>query len=314
MLPFVVRNQAHVTRLITLACLLIAADASAQSPPVTVAMIDGEPITAAEVERELAAAYPNRKLEGSERLALLARARDQVIDRRLALRRLARQGEAATSADVDHALARLEKQVTDQGQNLAEHYERLGITRDAVRQTLLWQLSWQAYLARHLTDDNLAKYFERNRRDFDGTELKVAHILLKADGDDSAARALATKEAEALRAQITGSKLSFADAARQHSSGPSAKAGGDIGWIARREPMPETFSAAAFALKPGDVSPPVETTFGIHLIQVLEVKPGTKTWQEAADRLKPAATLFLFRRLAEQERMTTKVERMESWP
>ena len=86
-----------------------------------------------------------------------------------------------------------------------------------------------------------------------------------------------------------------------HGAGPSAKAGGDIGWIERREPMPEAFSAAAFALKPGEVSLPVETTFGVHLIQVLEVKPGTKTWQEAADRLKPAATLFLFRRLAEQE-------------
>jgi parvulin-like peptidyl-prolyl isomerase len=294
--------------------MLTIGNLAAQSPAVTVATIDGEPVLAAEIERELAAAYPNRKLEGDERRVLLARARDQVIDRRLVLRRLVRQGEAASTADVDHALAKLEKQVTEQGASLAEHYERLGVTREVVRQTLLWQLSWQAYLSKHLTAENLAKYFERNRRDFDGTQLKVAHILLKVSSDDPAALAAAKKQADQLRASIVGSKLTFADAARAHGAGPSAKSGGDIGWIERREPMPEAFSAAAFALKPGEVSLPVETTFGIHLIYVLEVKPGTKTWDEAADQLKPAATLFLFRRLAEQEGAGAKVERVEGWP
>ncbi len=304
-------NVACIALIVPLAA---ANPARAQSSPVQVATIDGEPVSAADVERELAAAYPNRKLAGDERRALLLRARDQVIDRRLVLRRLVRLGEAASTADMDYALARLEKQVTDKGQTLADHYERLGITRDQVRQTLLWQLSWQAYLNKHLTDDNLAKYFERNRRDFDGTQLKIAHILLKVAGDDPTAREAAIKRAEELRTQIGGGKLSFADAARDHSAGPSAKSGGDIGWIERREPMPEAFSAAAFALQPGEVSPPVETTFGVHLIQVLEVKPGTRTWQDAADRLKPAATLFLFRRLAEQERQGAKVERVETWP
>jgi parvulin-like peptidyl-prolyl isomerase len=294
--------------------LLLVGQAAAQSPPVAVASIDGEPVYAGEVERELATAYPNRPLAGEERLTLLARARDQVIDRRLVLRRLVRMGEAASAADVDHALAKLEKQVTDQGRSLTEHYERLGATRDQVRQTLVWQLSWQAYLNKHLTDDNLARFFERNRQAFDGTELKVAHILFKAATADAAARAAAIQRAEQLRTDIVAGKLSFADAARKHSAGPSAKAGGDIGWIGRRAPMPEAFSAAAFALQPGQVSPPVETVFGVHLIQVLEVKPGNKSWQDVVDSLKPAATLFLFRRLAEQERQRAKVERVEGWP
>ncbi len=316
-LHFAICNRFRVPRLCGLALVVLLALAGlavGQSSPTPVATIDGETVYAAEALRELAAAYPNRKLEGDERRVLLARARDQVIDRRLVLRRLVRQGEAASSDDVDHALARLEKQVTDKGQALDEHYLRLGLTREAVRQTLLWQLSWQAYLNKHLTDANLAKYFEQHRRDFDGTQLKVAHILLKAASDDPAARAAAIKRADDLRASVVGGKLTFAAAAREHGAGPSAKAGGDIGWIERREPMPEAFSAAAFALKPGEVSPPVETTFGVHLIQVLEVKSGTKTWQEVAVRLKPAATLFLFRRLAEQEGQGTKVERVEGWP
>ena len=122
------------------------------------------------------------------------------------------------------------------------------------------------------------------------------------------------KQAEQLRQSITGGKLAFADAAKQNSAGPSAKVGGDIGWIQRREPMPEAFSAAAFALQPGEVSPPVTTTFGVHLIQVQEVKPGTKTWQDAADQLRPAVTLYLFRWLADKERTAAKIERTGDWP
>jgi peptidyl-prolyl cis-trans isomerase SurA len=294
--------------------LSVSSAAYGQATSIQVAAVDGQPIFAAEVERELAKAYPDRKLADDERRALLARARDQVIDQRLVLGRLVRQNEAASTADIDLALAKLEKQVTDQGAALADHYQRLGITRDQVRQTLLWQLSWQAYLNKHLTDENLARFFERNRRDFDGTQLRVAHLLMKPAGSDDAARDAALKQAEQLREWIVGGKLAFAEAAKKHSQGPSAKDGGDIGWIDRREPMPESFSAAAFALNVGDVSPPVTTTFGVHLIQVLEVKPGTKTWQDAAERLRPAATLFLFRRLAEQERAEAKVERVENWP
>jgi peptidyl-prolyl cis-trans isomerase SurA len=285
-----------------------------QSSPVEVAKIDGEPVFAAEVERELAQAYGTRKLEGDERRTLLVRARDQVIDLRLVLRKLIQQGDAASPADIDHTLAKLEKQVTDQGVALTEHYRQLGTTRDEVRQSLQWKLSWQKYLARHLTEANLQTYFERHRRDFDGTELKVAHLLIKPAGSDADASAAAVKQAEQLRQSINGGKLSFADAAKQYSAGPSAKDGGDIGWIQRREPMPEAFSAAAFALAPGEVSPPITTTFGVHLIQVQEVKPGTKSWQDAADQLRPAVTLYLFRWLADKERAAAKIERKPDWP
>jgi parvulin-like peptidyl-prolyl isomerase len=304
--------------LLALVLLIPCCLASGQQLAVKVAAINGEPIFAAEVERELAEAYGDRKLADDQRRALLVRARDQVIDRGLVLKRLVRLGEAASTADVDHALAKLEKQVTDQGISLAEHYKQLGITRDQVRHALVWKLSWQQswqqYLGKQLHDENLQKYFERNRRDFDGTELKVAHLLIKAAGDDEAARAAAGQRAEQIRESIVGGKTTFAEAAKQHSTGPSAKEGGDIGWIQRREPMPEAFSAAAFALAPGEVSRPVTTTFGVHLIYVQQVKAGMKTWQDAADDLRPAVTLFLFRWLADKERETAKVERVEDWP
>ena len=78
--------------------------------------------------------------------------------------------------------------------------------------------------------------------------------------------------------------------------------------------MPEAFSQAAFALQAGEISQPVATTFGVHLIQVTEVKPGQRTWQDAAGELKPAMTVYLFRWLADKERMAAQVSRVGKWP
>jgi hypothetical protein len=107
-----------------------------------VATIDGEPVTAAEAQREFDRAFGRAELTEDERQRQLARARDQVIDRRLALRRLVRLGKSASQADVDQAFARLLKQLADQNIKPAEHYQRIGMTQAEVRQHLLWTLSW----------------------------------------------------------------------------------------------------------------------------------------------------------------------------
>jgi parvulin-like peptidyl-prolyl isomerase len=297
--------------LVFLLAATLAAKASSQEPTsAVVATIDGDPVLAAEVERELASAYRGRKLADDERRSLLPRARDQVIDRRLVLRRLVRTGQAASQADVDLALSRLEKQLAERNLTLAEHCREIGLAIDDIRQTLLWQLTWQAYLDKQLTPQNLERYFAEHRRDFDGTRLKVAHILIKPAGEGEAANAEAVAQADIIRAKIDSGMLKFADAARKHSAGPSAADGGDIGWIERRTPMPEEFSAAAYALEVGEVSRPVKSKFGVHLIQVLEVKPGDKTAEDVAAILRPAVTRYVFGWLADKERETAKIELM----
>ncbi|MCE9525651.1 MAG: peptidyl-prolyl cis-trans isomerase, partial [Planctomycetales bacterium] len=99
----------------------------------------------------------------------------------------------------------------------------------------------------------------------------------------------------------------FADAAKKHSQAPTAKDVGNIGTIRRHEPMPEDFSKAAFALKKGEVSPPVVSPFGVHLIQVQEIIPGRRTWEDCREELRPAVTLYLFRWIAEKQRKEAKI-------
>ena len=107
------------------------------------------------------------------------------------------------------------------------------------------------------------------------------HILVKTSevvSDADARRRLAD-----LRERIVQGGASFADLARQHSADISAAKGGDLGWIYPGDTVPE-FEQAMDALKPGEVSQPVQSPFGWHLIVVDE-----RRVQDVSDDRKRAA-------------------------
>jgi parvulin-like peptidyl-prolyl isomerase len=275
------------------------------------AKLNGEPILAAEIEAQLRLTYGDRKFSPTERSQLFRTALDLAIDRRLVFASLAKTGHAVSKEDVDSELSKLDKEFKAQGSSLRQHSEQTGFTPSDIRRSVAWKLSWERYCEKQLTPQNLEKYFERNRRDFDGTQLHIAQILFKLDADaNEQAIAAAKQRAADLRHQVTSGKLTFAAAAKQHSEAPSRENGGDIGWIERHRPMPEGFSQAAFALKKGEISEPVVNTFGVSLITVLDEKPGTRTWRNAESELRPAITLYLFRWLADKERAGATIEYM----
>jgi len=278
-----------------------------------VARVGGQPVYAAEVEQQLRQVLGDAPIDPAQRPALWEAARQKLIDRQLVLLALTEAGLAASKADVDLALARFEKQLQAQNRTLADHCAAVGLSVEQVRRALAWSLSWQRYCERYLTPENLEKYFQQHRRQFDGTELRVAQIFWKLPPEsDPAARKAAFEaalgQAQEVRAAILAGRQSFAEAARQHSQAPSRSDGGDIGWIERHRPMSEPFSQAAFRLKVGEVSEPVETPLGLHLITVLEEKPGQRTWQEAEAELREAVAVYLFRWLADRQRPKVRIE------
>jgi parvulin-like peptidyl-prolyl isomerase len=95
----------------------------------------------------------------------------------------------------------------------------------------------------------------------------------EAGGDGGLATGL-LERAAAIRTEIIQGKLSFADAARQYSAGPSHRQGGDLGWIGREGPLLDTFASKAYGLAKGVVSPPFVTPYGVHIVTVTGVEPG----------------------------------------
>lgn len=101
------------------------------------------------------------------------------------------------------------------------------------------------------------------------TQQRARHILIRTTPQLDARAAAARMDD--IRKQIVGGQASFAQMARQHSEDGSAMRGGDLGWTAPGQFVPE-FEKALLALQPGQVSEPVVTRFGVHLIQLIERK------------------------------------------
>jgi len=274
-----------------------------------IARVNGQPIVAGEVRRTVDALLKDRTVDASGRKVLEAEALEQLIDRQLVLGYLERRRLGMSRQEVRLAVERFEKRLRQQGVELAEYMKQGGIQLKDLDRRFAWQLGWQRYLDRYLTDENLAKYFEQHRRDFDGTEVRVAHLLLKVKPDSGREQLDATRQRAAeIRARIASGEISFEAAAEEYSQAPTAKWGGDIGFITRHHMMPAPFSEASFAMMPGDISPPVVTSFGVHLIQCTEVKEGTKRWTDVRDQLEPACNRYLFQWIAGREREGAKVE------
>lgn len=108
-----------------------------------------------------------------------------------------------------------------------------------------------------------------------GEILAASHILIKVDPNATPeARDSALKRAESVRSQV--SSANFGQMAKQYSSDGSARNGGNLGLFPRGMMVP-AFEQALLALKPGEISPVVETQFGYHIIRrptLAEVEPG----------------------------------------
>lgn len=107
-----------------------------------------------------------------------------------------------------------------------------------------------------------------------GQVLAASHILFLTQGMPDSAKAGIRKKAEAVRAQVTNAN--FADMAKKNSQDPGSKIkGGALGTFPRGAMVPQ-FEQALLALKPGEISPVIETQFGYHIIRrplFTEVRP-----------------------------------------
>jgi peptidyl-prolyl cis-trans isomerase SurA len=121
----------------------------------------------------------------------------------------------------------------------------------------------------------------------------VRHILVRTS--EVVSEADARRRLTDLRERIVTGAADFAEIARLHSQDGSAAKGGDLGWILPGDTVPE-FERAMAALKPRELSEPVRSPFGYHLIQVLERRASGLT----PERQRMQARLALKERKADE--------------
>lgn len=129
----------------------------------------------------------------------------------------------------------------------------------AARRATLAESYITAELASRVTDEALQEGYAAMVEGFPAEEeVRARHILVEKEED-------AKEIAEALR----GTDEDFAKLAAEKSTGPSGASGGDLGFFKKGD-MVAPFAEAAFAMQPGDISDPVQTRFGWHVIKLEE--------------------------------------------
>ena len=133
----------------------------------------------------------------------------------------------------------------------------------------------------------LRKRYADEKARFSTPEARLAsHILIAADGSDPAKLKAAEEKAAALAAQAKAPGADFAALAKANSDDTGSKGtGGDLGWV-ERDSMVKPFEDALFGMKAGEVSAPVKTEFGYHVLQLREVRGGQqRPFEEVRDQI-----------------------------
>jgi PPIC-type PPIASE domain len=293
-----------------LACLMLLFHAAvvwgAEDSSRVLAQVNGVPITAGDVEF----AATTQHVKPEERVRRDPELLERLIERQLVRGFLAGRKIAVPEDDLSFQIHQVEDAIKKHAEDPATLLPKLGYTPKRLKEELGLPLAWQVYVRQTVTLPQTKEYFEQHRAELDGTQLRARQIFLKlpagAGDADVSAKIAKLKD---VRSQISLGKLSFADAAKQFSESPSKEQGGDVGRFGFRGKLPEPVVRAAFALKVDEISEPVVSTFGVHLIQVTERQPGDLSLEDVRPVIVERLSEQLWAETIERERTSAKIER-----
>ncbi|MEW6684012.1 MAG: peptidylprolyl isomerase [Nitrospirota bacterium] len=149
---------------------------------------------------------------------------------------------------------------------LMQEGRRVGVEKDAAvksrledaRRQILVQSVLQKIVETDVTDEKVKAYYDSHKEEF--RQVRASHILVETE-----------QQAKDVKKRAVGSP-DFAALAKEVSTDPSAQEnGGDLGFF-RKDQMVKPFADKAFAMKVDEISDPVKTEFGYHIIKVAEIK------------------------------------------
>jgi peptidyl-prolyl cis-trans isomerase SurA len=243
-----------------------------------VAIVGKEIITLSDLNLTVQSMAMQNKLDPKSD-ELRDRVLEGLINEKLILAQALEDSVVVTNDEVTDRLDRQIKMLVQQAgseQRLEEVYN-MPISRmkrdfrDLIRNQLLVDRIRQTRQATlSVSRREVEEFFEAHRDSLPTipVEYELSHIFIKPKADSSVIRSVYTKAFGVLDSLKAGGD--FADFARRYSTDPgSAPGGGDLGWF-RRGVFEKEFEEAAFALKDGELSKPIKTTYGYHIIQLME--------------------------------------------
>jgi foldase protein PrsA len=269
------RARLRLLALAAAAVLVLAACAPGPAGnPNAAAVVDGEDIPVAEVERRFETVAENPQIapqleadeDGAFEQQVQAQILSQLIQSRLLRQGAGELGVEVTDADVEEQRAAIVEQVGGE-EAFAEIVEQNNLTEDEIDDQLR-DLAYQEQVQEALTadvevsDEEVAEFYEQNADSRYGEVASARHILVESEEEAE----------EALERVEEGEE--FASVAEDVSTDTaSAEQGGDLGEFTRDRMVPE-FADAVFGAEPGELVGPVETQFGYHVIEVTERSEG----------------------------------------
>jgi parvulin-like peptidyl-prolyl isomerase len=202
--------------------------------------------------------------------------------------------------EIDAKLKQMKKEAEDEPPGWGKLLESMYLTEEELRVQLESVLRWDEFTKTRATENTLKDFFDKNRTTFDGSQVQARHILISGNAEgcktklltlrksieETAAQEVAnlpagTSKLDQEKTRVKALERAFGEAAAKISECPSKEMGGDLGWFPRSGTMVEPFARAAFTLKPYEMSDPVATEFGFHLILATDYRPGREVQFDA---------------------------------
>lgn len=204
---------------------------------------------------------------------------DQLITDTLLEEFIDKQGLVVSQEEIENEIAKIRKNITDDQKNTIQSLEQvltfIGSNINEFRKSVKHSIALEKYFNNKLDDNTLKKYFKENKCVFNGEAVKVSHILIdtrKMKTKEELSHAL--EQIKTIKKEIDEGS-DFDKIARKYSNCPSAINGGDLGYIQRKGNFAKQFLDTAFSLQVDQVSEPVQTEYGYHLIKVTDKKEGS---------------------------------------
>lgn len=235
---------------------------------------------------------------------------EEAIDRTLIRQFLAGRKVTAHPELLAQQLQQVEALIRRRQEEPEAFLKRLGFTQEQLEQELSLPLAWAEYVRRTVPATQIRQYFDEHRSEFDGTKIRARHIVLQLPKDASPKDLeIRQQRLAAVRKEILAGNRDFAAAARETSESPSKETGGDLGVIPFRGRIPASVAQAAFRLQAGEITEPVVSPFGVHLVFVEERIPGQLSLEDARPQILEVFGKELWEQTAKQQRGKVKITR-----